>query len=238
MRNLLVLSAVIGATLSASPSFGQTSPAPTQPQIVVTGTGEATVAPDRATIFLGVQTRAPTAAAAGAENARRVRAVIDTLRALGIGSDQLTTVNYNVNPEMQYPPSGQGQPRITGYVVTNSVRAELRRIDDVARAIDAALAKGSNEVSSLQFYSSKADSARRSALGAAVSDARADAEALARAAGGTLGQLLELTTSEPPGRPIPITMRASMAQEKTPIEPGQQTISVSVVARWALVGGK
>src|SRR5262245_58954885 len=224
---------------AASVVRGQAIPSTaTGPQIVVTGTGEATVTPDRATIFLGVQTRAATAAGAGSENARRLKLVLDALRAIGLSSEQLSTVNYNVAPEMQYSPNGQTPPKVVGYVVTNNVRAELRRLEDVARVIDAALAKGANEISSLQFYSSKADSARRSALATAVADARADAEALARAAGGSLGQLIELTSVESPIRPAPIPMVRAMVAEKTPIEVGTQTITVTITARWTLVGGK
>src|SRR5512140_2305627 len=54
------------------------------PVIATTAVGEARVTPDRATIFVGVQSRAQTAAAAGADNARRHRAILDTLRTLGI----------------------------------------------------------------------------------------------------------------------------------------------------------
>lgn len=246
MRNQVIRAGVIAA-LFAVPSFavGQAVPQVTQspapPQIVVTGTGEAIVVPDRATLLLGVQTRATTAAAAGAENARRLQAILDALRALGLSSEQLSTANYNVSPDMQYSPNGQTPPRVIGYVVTNMVKAELRKLEDVARVIDAALAKGANEVSSLNLYSSKADSARRAALGLAVDDARADAEVLARAAGGTLGQLLELTTVTNPTYPIPVmarNMAMAAPAPKTPIEGGQQTISVTVTARWAIVGGK
>jgi len=180
------------------------------------------------------------AAAAGAENARRQKAILDTLRSLGLTSEQLSTVNYNVQPEMQYSPTGNVPPKVTGYIVTNTVRADVRRLEDVARIIDASLAKGANEISSLQFYSSKADSTRRAALAAAVADARADAETLARAAGGSLGSLLELSTSESPPRPVSqrSLMGGAAAMEKTPIEPGQQTVVAQVTARWAFVGGR
>src|SRR5690348_6056778 len=66
------------------------------PQILTSGSGEAHISPDRATIFVGVQTRGATAAIAGADNAKRQRAILDTLRALGLTSEQLSTVNYNV----------------------------------------------------------------------------------------------------------------------------------------------
>ena len=214
------------------------NPAAPPPQIIATGTGEASVSPDRATVFVGVQTRASTVGPAAAENARRQRAIIDTLKALGLGSDQLATLNYSVSPEMQYAPNQT--PKVTGYVVRNTVRASLRRIEDVGKAIDAALAKGANEISSLQFTSSKADSVRRVAMGEAVSNARADAEAIARAAGGSLGQLLEATTSAPP-RPfqeIAFGKAQIAGAAPTPIEPGEQTISVTVTARWAFVAGR
>lgn len=227
---------VISGALTPAIAWSQAPTPP--PQIVATGTGEAAVSPDRATIFVGVQTRAATVGPAAAENARRQRAIIDTLRALGLGSDQLATLNYSVSPEMQYSPNQT--PKVTGYVVRNTIRASLRRIEDVGKAIDAALAKGANEISSLQFTSSKADSVRRIAMAEAVASARADAEAIARAAGGTLGSLLEATTSAPP-RPfqeMALGRAQIAANAPTPIEPGEQTISVTVTARWAFISGR
>ncbi|HSQ31072.1 MAG TPA: SIMPL domain-containing protein [Gemmatimonadaceae bacterium] len=238
MRHLMtVVLAVASATLVPNVIVAQ-SPSTTPPQIIATGMGEASISPDRATIFVGVQTRANTVGPAAADNARRQRAILDTLRALGLGADQLSTLNYSVTPEMQYAPNQP--PRVTGYVVRNTVRANVRRIDEVGKVIDAALAKGANEISSLQFFSSKADSVRRVAMAEAVTNARADAEAIARAAGGNLGQLLEATTAAFP-RPIQeIALgKAQMAAAApTPIEPGEQTISVTVTARWAFVPGR
>lgn len=240
MRNSILWSAVIAAAVTApSAVLAQGSAIVTTPQIATSGVGEARISPDRATIFIGVQTKATTAAAAGTENARRQRAILDTLKAMGLTSEQLSTANYSVSPEMQYSPNGTTPPRVTGYTVSNTVRAEVRRLDDVGKVIDAALAKGANEISSLQFFSSKADSVRRVALSVAVMNARADAEALARAAGGSLGQLLELSTSESPSRPVPIVMaRMAEAKQSTPIEAGEQSFSASVSARWAFLGGR
>lgn len=229
----VVLAAAVIAPGRSAVWAQPSGPAPAQ--IVTTGTGEVRVAPDRATIFVGVQSRAGTAAAAAADNARRQRAILDTLRTLGLGPDQLSTMNFNVNPDIQYNPNNQ-PPKVVGYTVTNTVRAEVRKLDDVARIIDASLAKGANEISGLQFYSSKADSARRSAMALAVANARADAETLARAAGGTLGALLELSTASSI-RPMAEGMSVTaMARVATPIEPGQQSISASVTARWSFVG--
>ena len=230
MRTVMLLAAVV-ATQALASRQALAQSASTPPQIVVTGTGEARVIPDRALVTLGVQSRAATAAAAAADNARRIKAVLDSLRSMGLSGGQLTTLNYSVSPEM----TGMQTPKVTGYIVTNTVRAEVRRLDDVGAVIDAALAKGANEVSSLQLYASKADSIRRAALAAAVVDARAEAEVLARAAGGSLGQLLELSSAQEPIRPFPQTfMRVGLAKAApTPIEAGEQTVTATVTARWA-----
>jgi uncharacterized protein YggE len=147
-------------------------------------------------------------------------------------------MNYNVNPDVQYSPNNSAPPKVVGYTVTNTVRAEITRLEDVGRVIDAVLGKGANEMSSLQFYSSKADSARRAALAAAIANARADAEALARAAGGSLGNLAEISTGEPPVRPIAMPMAKLAAQASTPIEPGQQTVEATVSVRWVFIPGR
>jgi uncharacterized protein YggE len=238
-RLLVALALLTGTLAEVSAQMPATPPA-APPQVVTTGEGEARITPDRATLFLGVQTRAAAAATAAAENARRQRAILDTLRAVGLAADQLSTINYSVAPEMQYDRPA-GTPRVTGYTVNNTVRAEIRRLDDVARVIDAALAKGANQVSGLEFYASNADDARRSALASAVGKARGDADAIARAAGGSLGALLEVTTSYSPVRPFEVSMRSAAAAQvaaPTPIEPGQQVVHASVTVRWTFVPGR
>lgn len=238
MRNRLLAAVVMIAALAA-PVVAQGGNGPAQ--IVTTGNGEAHVTPDRATIMIGVQSRASTAAAAGSENARKQKAVLDTLKALGLGPDQLSTLNYNVWPEMAATGPNNSTPRVVAYTVTNTVRVDVRRIEDVGKLIDASLGKGANEISSLQFTSSKADSARRAALTMAVADARADAEAVARAAGGSLGPLLEISTTAMPVRPLFATdmgMQKSAARiaVPTPIEVGDQTVNATVTVRWSFVG--
>jgi uncharacterized protein YggE len=203
------------------------------PQIAVTGRGEVKVSPDRATIQISVQTRGSTAAAAAAENANKQQAVLAALRALGLGNDQLSTINYNVYPEQRYE---QGkEPVIVAYNVTNTILADVRKLTQVGPVIDAALSHGANMITSLQFYASNTEAARRTAIGTAIEKARADAEAAARAARGTLGTLLEINIgaySPPPPRPMMMMARKDAAQDSTPINPGEETLAVEVSTRW------
>ena len=208
------------------------------PSLATSGTGEAKVTPDRAAVMVNVQTRGATAAAAASENARRTSAVLDALGKLGLPKSQLSTEGYSVNPEMAY---GSGQaPRVTGYVVTNTVRAETHHPEQAGTIIDAALGAGANMINGLSFFASSIDEARRVAISAAVASARADAEAMARAAGGSLGNLMELSTQGPTVPPRPIYEMSAMARKSdvampTPVNPGEQTVSVFVTARWQFV---
>jgi uncharacterized protein YggE len=233
---------MLALSIISTPVFAQqgTTIAPIEPipEISVAGHGEAKIAPDRATIQISVQTRAATAAAAASENATKQAAVIAAIRALGIGADQISTTGYNVYPEQRYEPNRE--PTVIGYNVTNTVSVEVRKLDQVGPAIDAALSKGANMISSLQFYASNTDEARRSAITSAIQKARLDADAAARAAGGSLGGLIEINVGvQPPPRPI-IMARTSMTQAAeaapTPINPGDQTVAVDVTARWRFVG--
>lgn len=143
-------------------------------------------------------------------------------------------MNYNLSPDYRHR---EGQdPEITGYTVTNTILADVRQLTQVGPVIDAALSAGANMMTSLQFYASNTEAARRTAITGAITKARADAETAARAAGGTLGQLIEVSIgaySPQPPQPM-FRMEAVIAggRADTPIQPGQETLTVSVNTRW------
>lgn len=204
------------------------------PQIATSATAEVQLKPDRATLSFSVESRGPTAAAAGAETARRQRAVLDTLRALGIAQDQMTTANIQISPEFAYDAKA---PRLTGYVARNTVRVELREIGGIGALIDGALAKEATGIGSLSFNSSKAEDARRQALELAVARARGEAESMAKAAGGILGPLIDLSAQPSYQRPLAVEMAGARAMsasaiDQTPVAPGQIIVSATVSGRW------
>jgi uncharacterized protein YggE len=150
----------------------------------------------------------------------------------------IRTAGYTVMPEQVY--ENNKPPRITGYVARNSIRVDVRNIELVGKLIDGALGAGSNAVSSLNFSSSRIDEVRRQALSDAVARAKADADAMARAAGGSLGPLIEISASYDNPRPIPygaemMQARAKVADVETPISPGEQTVNANVSVRWTFV---
>jgi len=214
-------------------------PPPQPPQVVTQARGEVITAPDRATLMFQIETRGLTASAAGQENARRQRILLDTLRKIGIPAAQIATSGYNVQPERKYDRDG-APPRIVGYVARNTVRVEVRDIAQTGRIIDAALAKETSTIGGLNFFHSAADSLRREALTIAIKKACLDARAMAIAAGGQLSDLLEVNNAsfdDPrPMMEMQMARRTSAdASSETPIEPGERSLSANVVTRWRIV---
>lgn len=235
-RPLQALGCAILLASTASVLPAQNAPAAPPPQIVTMATGEATIIPDRSVVYFAVETRASTAAAAGAENARRQTAVIAAVRAKGVHQDQISTSGYSVGPEERYD---NGQRKLIGYVARNTVVVDVHRIDLLGSLIDATLAAGANSIGGLRMYSTKYEIARRSALESAVAKARGDAEVMAKAAGGTLGAPLEISAGDM-GLPRPmydvmLSSRAAAAAPETPVAVGEQKVTVSVTTRWTFV---
>jgi uncharacterized protein YggE len=242
LRRFRVLAAVptlsaIALAMTPLSSTAQSSPqAP--PQIIASGVGEATIIPDRGMIYLSVETRAPTAAGAGAENARIQTAVIAALRAKGVLAEYMTTSGYSVGPDERYD---NGQRQVVGYIARNSVVVDVQKIGQVGTYIDVALGAGANAVGGLRYYSTKYEAIRRTALESAVSRAKADAEVMARAAGGSLGTPIEISANDAGGpRPMfdsNVRMAAMAVAEgaETPVAVGEQKVTVSVTTRWTFV---
>jgi uncharacterized protein YggE len=180
-----------------------------------------------------------TAATAAAENAVKQGAVLSALRKLGLPNELLSTADYSVEPQYRYIQNKD--PIITGYIVTNTVIAEIHDIKQVGPVIDASLGAGANMISSLDFYSSNISLSRLQAITAGVKKAHAEADAAAKATGGSLGNVVSIDIEGETGsQPIPMyarTMSKSADMAATPISPGQQLLMVKVFTKWQFIPG-
>lgn len=219
----------------ASQAVAQTTPTSPPPQITVNARGEVQLSPDRARVQLGVETQAKTAAAAAAENNKKQAAILAGIRALGVSAAQITTIGYNVSPMQRYDDK-ERRVVIDGYQVSNIVQVVTDKLDQSGPIIDAALSNGANRVAALDFLVRDPSKARDEALAKAVESARRQAEVAAKAAGGTLGELLEINVNDfeqPNPRPMmAMAMAKSADAAPTPISEGTTTVAISVSTRW------
>ena len=227
----LALAAATLAALSAlaatlrTDDAGAVDPSPATRGITVQGTATLSAVPDTADLGFGVETRGTTAKAALAANAAAMRKVIAAVKAAG-GRD--------VTTQSVWLSSYHGENGPEGYVATNSVSATI----GVARAgalIDAAVDAGANQVSGPSMSASDRQEVYRDALKAAVEDARGRAEALAGAAGGSLGRITAIVESGSAPPPVVMEARGALtADSSTPIEPGKQEIAAMVSVTFEL----
>lgn len=205
------------------------------PTISVSGRGDSKVIPNHAKIELTVQTQAASANAAATENAAKQSRVVSALHALGIASEELSTSNYSISPQTRIDRS-DGAPKIVGYLVSNSIIADIDDLSKVGRALDTAIVSGTNDVGFVSLYSSEQEAAYRLALAAATRNARMEAESIAAAAGGKLGPIIDMTAGGPVWpQPVMAGARAMALAAPTPILSGDQTVSASVTIRWILI---
>lgn len=116
---------------------------------------------------------------------------------------------------------------------------EVARLADVDRAVAAALAGGATQAG-VQFAGPSLASAQQTALMAAVADARVNADAMARGAGGTLGRMIDVSTGFSPFGGV-TSYASTIPYENSPFggiagPPVVRDITVvaNVTARWEI----
>jgi len=192
--------------------------------VTTTGHGVVTVVPDEASVTAGVHTQAASASEALSQNARLMNAVIAALKAAG-GTD-LQTQQVSLYPQTN------NQNQVTAFVADNSVSATAK-ITAAGALIDAAVAAGANTVSGPSLGVSGRDARYRDALGKAVEDARAKAEAIAKAGGFGVGQVSSVTEATA-SAPVPVFQAVAAKSDATPIEPGTQDVTADVTVTFRI----
>jgi len=198
------------------------------PRIHITGEGEVRVAPDMAIVNLTVMREAATAREALSANNAAMRQVIDAMKADGIADRDLQTSGINIRPRYQRPTKDNDlkEPKIVGYVVTNSVTVRVRDLNTVGAVLDRSVTLGVNQGGNLRFANHDTKAPMKEARKLAVADAIDRAKTLAEAAGVKLGRVVEMNEQSSIPRPMLMArqaMAAPAAAESVPIEAGENS---------------
>jgi uncharacterized protein YggE len=195
------------------------------PRLIVAGEGEVAARPDMAVVSLAVLREAETASSAFDSASSAMREVIAAMKAAGIADRDLQTSGLAVQPRYTSPgPERSGEaPRIAGYEVRQSLTVRVRDLERLGAVIDEAVSLGVNQAGGIHFALADPDTVLTEARQKAVADALARAEALAEAAGVTLGPIREITEHMVGGPPVPKAASAMMRDmaEAMPVEAGE-----------------
>jgi uncharacterized protein YggE len=202
--------------------------------ITTVGNGRVLVQPDVANVTFGVEATAPTQAAAQADAATRMQAVVDALLGLGIPRAEIRT-----NRLSAHPVHDQRDPSVVrGYQANNSVQVKIRNLDQVGAIVDAVTAAGANRVDGISFAVDQIEEPKGQARGLAMQNARTKADQLASLAGLRIVGIKAIEESDPssnPPRPQPARADAyGAAAAPPPVEPGQQEVSTQVTVTYVV----
>lgn len=235
-RKLLMSAMLAGAVLPAA-AAAQTAQAQaiSGTRLDVVATGEVNRVPDIARINAGVVTQAPTATEAIRQNAQRMEQVRAALRRAGVADRDIQTSSINLHPDYRY--AENRAPELTGYRASNEVTVRFRDIATTGRILDALVAQGANQINGPMLGLERPEAALDEARTDAVAKARARADLYARALGMRVKRILSVSEAGgfhlPP--PSPVAMRAMAADAaETRIEPGEQTVSVTLSVSFEL----
>lgn len=200
----------------------------------VTGEGKVTVVPDIAIANLGVQTQGATVKQTQNDLNKKINAVSDAIKKLGIDEKDIQTTNYSIYPNYDYMDKFQ---RITGYNANATLLVKVRDMDNINEVIDTATAQGANTVGGISFDISDRSKAEDEARQKAFHEAFKKAQRAAQIAGFQLGRVINYSenTGNPPLYPMPM-MRNAMAEKDVPtsIEPGSQEVTVTVTISYEI----
>ncbi|CAN7605991.1 SIMPL domain-containing protein [Phenylobacterium sp. LjRoot225] len=240
MMRAAALSLVLAAA-AAPAAFAQTAPATGADAVFRATTlnlsayGETKLAPDMATISLGVSTEAATAQAAMQANATQMNQVMAALKRGGIAAKDIQTSQLSVEPQYVYE---QNQPpKLNGYRATNQVTVTVHDLSKLGQAVDATVAGGANQVGGISFGLEDPTAAENAAREKAVKALAAKADLYAKATGHRVLRLVSLNegSSYSPPQPMPmVAMSARFKEADTAVSPGEVRVRVDISGLYEL----
>jgi uncharacterized protein len=230
-----ILTLALATTAMIAVPFAALADETPRPRIIVTGEGEAAIAPDTAVLSLVVMEEKPTAREALTANNESMAKVLDGMKKAGIADRDLQTSGFNIEPRYVYPENKDGKqqpeaPKITGYAVSNSLSVRVRDLKKVGEILDQSVSLGVNQGGNLLFTNDKPDAILEEARKKAVASAISKAKTLSTAAGVELGKIVEISEQSRNPRPMPMAQSKmmQMAADSVPVAAGENTYNVTV----------
>ncbi|MFC4292362.1 SIMPL domain-containing protein [Sphingorhabdus arenilitoris] len=203
-------------------------------------TGTAQAQPDRAILSSGVSAIEPTAREAIAANAKKMNALFDALKKIGVERRFVQTSRVMLTQQFSYN-SGTGQPRVpTGYEARNDISIRLTDIQDSGGVIDALVTAGADRINGPTFTINDDSDLVQEARKDAMEQAMKLSQFYAVSTGHKRADIIAIDESSGFRVDIPLSNvitaggRPGFAAE-TPVEAGDVQRSVSVTVRYRLV---
>ena len=201
--------------------------------ITVSGQGIVYAKPDVGYVNVGVEIQRLTAKEASEENAKIMNQIVSALLKLGVKEDDLTTLDYSIQPVYNYPE--KEAPVLVGYVVRNNLSIKITKklsngeLDTgfLSEVLDTATLNGANVISGLSFDISNKDELKLEAIKLAMEDAKKKAEAALEVVDEKIKGVAEINISDV-YYPVYRDVKNITSEMQTPIFTGTESVQVTV----------
>ncbi|MFW0862492.1 MAG: SIMPL domain-containing protein [Candidatus Komeilibacteria bacterium] len=171
---------------------------PNMNQMSVSAEGEVFAKPDIATISFGVQTeRFNEAVGATKAGTEKMNAVMAKLAELEVEDKDVKTTQYNLNPVYSYGRE-DGIRNLIGYELYQAATVKIRDLEKIGEIVEAVSSVGANQIGNVSFTIDDQDELQAEARVDAIAKAKEKAQAIADAAGISLGDIVNIYESSNP----------------------------------------
>lgn len=205
--------------------------------LTVTGSGIATVTPDKASLFIGVQTADSSSKTAQDKNAKDINNVIGALLDYGVKEEDISTSSFDLYANYDY---SKDVSKLTGYTATTMLTVKNLDVKDVGELLEKAGEAGVNQVNGISFDYTETEAAYDKALDAAMDRAQEKAEKLAAREGCRLGKILSVSEGDSNGSAAYTGAREYTESAKADggmnVMPGESDVTATVTITYQLAG--
>lgn len=177
--------------------------------INVTGMGEVFAVPDTASFSFTVMEEGKTVADAQEKATKKMNAILDAVKEMGIEDKDVKTIGYYSNPKYEYSNSvcpasrdvsgafycPPGKQVLTGYEVSQTILIKVRKTDEAGDVLTKVGTLGASNISGLSFVTDDMDAVQAEARDLAIEDAKEKAEILAKSLGVKLVKIVSFNES-------------------------------------------
>jgi uncharacterized protein YggE len=210
----------------------------TIPKLTVRGTAKIEEPANELSLSIAVVNISTDASTALSDNSKKVQAVIEALKKIGLDKSDFQTGQFSISPQYKpYPKEhvDNWKQEITGYEVSNSINIRTDKIDIAGKIIDAVVNAGANNISNISFGLKDSNPYRTEVLQIATKNAIDQAETLADAAQQKIKRVLQIEVENgQPYQPRAMSFSATPHAVSTPIESGNVELTATVLVTYEI----
>lgn len=206
--------------------------------ITVDGEGKVSAQPDIAKLDVSVVADGKTVKTVTDDGNKKMNAVRDAMKQLGIKPEDMQTTSYDLYPQYDYNTpvdlrTGMPKPPgIIGYSLNQTLSLKIRDLSKTDDVLGRAIDSGANQVSQLTFDLDDASQVKIQARAEAFKKAKEKAQEMASEAGVNLGRVVTFSETSNP-TPMPYANFAMKAESgvsasSPSVQPGTKELLVDV----------